>query len=93
MPDADDDDCKEHDRAVLAEDVEKDLEDGLPVVAADGGVEVLDGEQQAQDQEEAEERGHTHGREHTDRCTPRRSRCLLGKMCGRIEASDRVLGE
>ena len=56
MPHADYNQCEQHDSAVLAEDVEKNLEDWLPSAGIDSLVKVLDGEQKTEKQEEAEDR-------------------------------------
>lgn len=43
VPHADYNQCEQHNGAVLAEDVEKDLEDWLPSAGIDSLVKVLDG--------------------------------------------------
>lgn len=56
MPDTDDHQSEQHYRTILAKDVDQDLEDWLADSAVDRAVEVLDGEEQAEQQEETEDR-------------------------------------
>ena len=56
----------EHDRALLADGVEEDLRDGLAGRRADRACEILDGEQQAEEEEPAEHGGHADGHDDPD---------------------------
>lgn len=80
MPDADHDEAHEDDGAVVAEDVDEDLEDGLCVGGADGVVEVLDAEEEAEEDEEAEEGGEADGGDDSDRGAPGGFAGFFGKM-------------
>lgn len=57
MPDADHDQHHEHDRAIVAEDVDEDLDNRLSDLAVNRFVEILDGEEQRNDEKKAENCG------------------------------------
>ena len=63
VPDADDDEGHECDGAFVAEDVDQDLRYRLAHVAVDRLVKVLDGEEEGNEKEEAEDGGHADGHE------------------------------
>ena len=92
VPDADDDEDEEHGCAGFAEDVEEDLEDRLAVGAGDGGVEVLDAEEEGEDEEEAEYAAAADAHHHANRGAPCCVLGLFGEMGGGVETRDRVLG-
>jgi len=56
MPDAHNDKRKQHYRAIFPEDIQQNLQHRLRIITTDRGIEVLHGEKQAQEQEEAEDR-------------------------------------
>jgi len=91
MPDADDDEGEEDDRSIFAEDVKEDLEDWLADGTSDRAVEVLDREEQAQDEKEAEDRGADDGGQHAEWCTPGCVSGFFAQVGARVEAGDGVL--
>ena len=92
MPDTQHDQRHQRDGAILAKHVDQDLQHGLLVGRADGrGQVALDGEQQAQQQEEAEDGRAPDGRQHADRRAPGRVARLLGQVGRCVEAGDGVL--
>lgn len=91
VPHADHDYRHKHDGAVFAEDVNKYLQYGLRVRARDGGVEILDREEQRDEIEKAEHGRHPDAHHHTEWRAPRRILRLFREMGRRIEACDGIL--
>lgn len=61
MPDTDDDEGHQGDGAAGAKDVDEDLDYGLRDGAGDCVCEILDGKEEGDDEEEAEDGGDTDG--------------------------------
>ena len=92
VPDADDDERHEGDGALVAEDVDEDLRHGLPDVAGDRLVEILDAEEERDEEEEAEEGRDAHGHEDAQRGVPGGVVRLFGQVGRGVVAGDGVLG-
>lgn len=91
MPDADDDEGHHGDGALVAEDIDEDLRHGLADRTGDRGVKVLDGEEERDEEEEAEDGGHAYGHEDAQRGVPVCVVGFFGQVGGRVEAGDGVL--
>lgn len=86
VPDADHDEREEHERAVLAEHVDEDLQHRLPVARRERGLEVLDREEEGEQDEEPEDGAEPDRRHHADGRRPRGLARLLGEMGRGVEA-------
>lgn len=88
VPHAEDDETEEHERAVLAEDVDQDLQHRLPVGGGEGRLEVLDREEEGEQHEEPEEGAEADGGDHADGGGPGRVARLFGEVGGGVEAGE-----
>ncbi|KFX96086.1 hypothetical protein V490_03517 [Pseudogymnoascus sp. VKM F-3557] len=70
MPDAYDNEAEQHDGAIRAKDIDKYLEHGIPIVAVDRAVKVLDGEKEGHYDKKSKKCRKAHRRYHADGGTP-----------------------
>ena len=73
------------DRAVLADGVQEDLCDGLTRRRSDGGIVILNREEQAEDEEPSEDRGDTDGHDNAYRSRHGRVMRLFCHVRARVE--------
>ena len=78
------------DRAVLADGVQEDLCDGLTCRRSDGGIVILNREEQAEDEEPSEDRGDTDGHDDAYRSRHGRVMRLFCHVRARVEPYSKV---
>lgn len=84
MPDAEDDERHEGEGAALTEDVDEDLDDWLAGGGIDRGWEVLDGEEEGDEEEEAKHGRAADGGEDAEGSIPFSVLGFFGEMGGGV---------